>query len=161
MTPVTGQRGAALVAAALGVNRATIYRVLALQNPEAARPDDVIIVRSVGWEKPGYGQLSRPPRSDLFYCLPRRTVLAQMEHVDKVWNGNHADVASEGRLVLEPLDTGHLGDDLGRDQLTAARQLQQGRGCQTDPLTDPAGHAVGGVGEPNYFLELLAGNFSE
>ena len=39
--------------------------------------------------------------------------------------------------------------------------LQQGRGRHTDTLTDPSSRFLGSIGEPNHFLELLAGKLSE
>ena len=70
-------------------------------------------------------------------------------------------MAGEGGLVLEPLDTGDLGDDLGGGQFPAAMEGQQCRGSRADSFTDPAGQGFSTLAEPNDLRELVAGKFGE
>jgi hypothetical protein len=68
-------------------------------------------------------------------------------HTGGVRDGGQAHVAGEGRLALEPLNTGHLRHDPRGAQFSAPLQGQERGGRHTDTFTDAA------VENTNVFFE--------
>ena len=70
-------------------------------------------------------------------------------------------VAGEGGLAPEALDVGHLGDDPGRRQFSAALQGDQVRSDGPDGALDPATQREDDRVDPDDVVQLVPGEFSD